>query len=339
MRCARFSLSRSPRRKSRGKSQQRSRSPRGEKKSGHGIGNAGRSSTGNSKQAYGRSKSRDRARMRQDKGEPMENGDDRDRDGGHRFGPRHRGDTARDGGARPPSRHRSNSRRGLMGESRRRSMGRGGPGDRRGPRDEDRGDRRGGDDRVGGRHDMRGGRRRSRDGGRRSRSRGRRSMSRRRNGPERSPRRRGTKEEEDNDNPFHKFGPPSEPPKEEEPLIVPVDENLSDRVKLYNNLRIRPAGPFLPQLIVDACLRLIAPLGGHCFIGRVAKELRIPADAFTTHFCVQGPFIVLRPDEMEKAASLPPLPVQPAPGSHPEVTQKQGRFQSPVRNRERSRRR
>jgi len=157
-------------------------------------------------------------------------------------------------------------------------------------------------------------------------------MSRRRNGGDRSPRRKGEKGE--TDNVFGEFGPLAEPPKEEEPLIVPVDENLSAIVQMYNNLRIRPAGPWLPQLIVDACLRLVGPKGGHCYIGTVAKQLRIPADALTTHFCVQGPFIVLRPDEMEKAASLPPLPVQPAPGSQPEMTQKQGRFQSPEKERE-----
>jgi len=104
----------------------------------------------------------------------------------------------------------------------------------------------------------------------------------------------------------HLHGPPGDPPKEEEPKTIPVSEEISAKAQLYNNLRIRPAGPWLPKIVRDSALRFILGEGGHSFIGSVAKHIRVPADLLTTHFCVQGPFLVLRPDELYDAKMLPP---------------------------------
>jgi len=95
----------------------------------------------------------------------------------------------------------------------------------------------------------------------------------------------------------------------ESPIRTPVEAraaemSLSDNAKKFFKRKIAPTGPSLSEMIVDKCLRLVAPLGGSCFIGKVASELGIPAHALTRSFYIQGPLLVLTNKQLTRGTQL-----------------------------------
>lgn len=96
----------------------------------------------------------------------------------------------------------------------------------------------------------------------------------------------------------------SESPESMPPTIEPPPL-MSDKARKFFKRKIRPTGPSLSDIVVDRCLRMVGPLGGACFIGKVSSELGIPANTLTRSFYVQGPLLVLTKNQLARAALLP----------------------------------
>eukprot|EP00397_Hematodinium_sp_SG-2012_P020672 GEMP01021314.1.p1 GENE.GEMP01021314.1~~GEMP01021314.1.p1 ORF type:complete len:513 (+),score=127.33 GEMP01021314.1:96-1634(+) len=89
------------------------------------------------------------------------------------------------------------------------------------------------------------------------------------------------------------------------PKTIEPPASMSEKARNFFKRKIRPTGPSLSEHIVNKCLRMVGPLGGNCFIGRVASELGVSASTLTRSFHVQGPLLVLTKSQLARAALLP----------------------------------